>query len=267
MEPHGQDSPIGDIAYLARSEHRVPTLTALTDRPRSRSELCELTRVSSSTIRRTLDEFEDRSWIEKDGYQYEVTPLGEAVASGMNDLVGQVETEHKLRDVWHKLPAVVIEFALGTGTTVTRAEHDAPYRPLNRYRSLFHESNRYRFVGFDVGLYEACKEEFEERVLDGLEAEIIDPPSIARYMIVTYPERSADLLDRDNMTVLLHDDVPSYGLCLFDDQIAICVYNPDGGGMKMLIDTDAPEAHEWAESVYATYKAEAQPLEVQQIIE
>jgi len=35
-------SSIGDIAYLARSEHRGPTLVALTDRPRSRSELREL---------------------------------------------------------------------------------------------------------------------------------------------------------------------------------------------------------------------------------
>lgn len=256
-----------DIAYLVRSEHRVPSLTALTDRPRSRSELCELTGVSSSTIRRTLDEFEDRSWIQKDDYQYEVTPLGEAVAFGINDLVGQVETEHKLRDVWQQLPEVVIEFSLKTGSTVTRAEHDAPYRPLNRYRALFRESNRYRFVGYDLGLYEACKDEFEQRVLDGLETEIIDPPSVARYMITTYPERCAEILERENMTVLLHDEVPSYGLCLFDDQIALCVYNLDGGGIKALIDSDTPEAREWAESVYATYEAEAQPLEVQQTIE
>ncbi|MFP8958006.1 helix-turn-helix transcriptional regulator [Natrialbaceae archaeon A-CW3] len=193
--------------------------------------------------------------------------MGKAVAFGMNDLVGQVETGHKLRDVWQQLPEVVIEFSLGTGSTVARSEHDAPYRPLNRYRALFRESNRYRFVGFDVGLYEACKDEFEQRVLDGLETEIIDPPSVARYMITTYPERCADLLECDNMTVLLHDDVPSYGLCLFDDQIAVCVYNLDGGGMKALIDTDTPEAREWAESVYATYKVEAQPLEVQQIID
>ena len=267
MERNQRDSPIGDIAFLARSGHRIPTLTALIDRSRSRSELCELTGVSPSTIRRTLDEFEDRNWIQKDDYQYTVSPLGAAVASGMNDLVDQVETGQKLRDVWKQLPAVVVEFSLGAGSTVTRAEHDAPYRPLNRYRALFRESNRFRFVGFDVGIYEACKDEFEQRTLDGLETEIIDPPSVARYMITTYPERCAALLDRDNMTVLLHDDVPLYGLCLFDDHIAVCVYNLDGGGMRALIDTDSQNAREWAESVYATYKAEARPLDVQQILE
>ena len=261
------ESPIGDIAYLTRSEHRVTTLVALTERPRSRSELCELTGVSSSTARRTIGEFEDRSWVQKDGYQYEATPLGEAVASGMADLLDRVETENKLRDVWHQLPEQVIELTLGTSSTVTVSEHDAPYRPLNRYRALFHESSRYRFVGFDVGLYEACKDEFQQRVLDGMEAEIIDPPSVARYMISTYPERCADLLERGNMTVLLHDDVPYYGLCLFDEKTAICVYNSDGGGLNMLIDTDAPAAYQWAESIYTSYKADARPLESHAILE
>lgn len=32
-------SAIGDIAYLARSAHRVSTLVALTDQPRSRPEV------------------------------------------------------------------------------------------------------------------------------------------------------------------------------------------------------------------------------------
>jgi hypothetical protein len=52
------ESPIGDIAYPARSEHRVSPLVALTERPRSRSEICELAGVSTSTIRRTLDDLE-----------------------------------------------------------------------------------------------------------------------------------------------------------------------------------------------------------------
>lgn len=261
------DSPVGDIAYLARSQHRVPALVALTERPRSRSELCELTGVSSSTMRRTTGEFEERNWVKKDGYQYETTPLGEAIASGMADLLDRVKTERKLRDVWHQLPEEVSELALETSSTVTVSEHDSPYRPLNRYRALLHESSLYRFVGFDVGLYEACKNEFKQRVLDGMDAEIIDSPSVARYMMSTYPERCANLLERDNMTVFLHDDVPSYGLCLFDETIAICIYSPGGGGLKMLIDTDAPEAYQWAESVYASYKPDARPLESHAILE
>ena len=256
----GGDSAIDDIAYLTRSEHRVPTLVALTDQPRSRSELCELIGVSSSTVRRTLDEFEDKSWVRKERYRFVATTLGESVASWMEELRGRIEDEHKLREIYDQLPDEVIEFALERRSTVTVAQQDTPYRPLNRYRSLFHESTQYRFVGFDAGLYEACKDEFQQRVFDGMEVELIDSPSVARYMLTTYPERSADLLSRDNMTAYIHDDVPGYGLCLFDDCIAICIYNSDIG-IRALIDTDEREALSWAESVYTSYKTDARLLD------
>jgi hypothetical protein len=35
----------------------------------------------------------------------------------------------------------------------------------------------------------------------------------------------------------------------------------------MLIDTDASEAREWAESVYASYESDARPLESTPIVE
>lgn len=263
------ESSIGDIAYLARSQHRIPALVALTERPRSRSELCELTGVSSSTIRRTLDEFEDRNWIHKDGYKYEITRSGEAIVSGMEELIALVGADRKLRDVWHWLPDEAIEFTLETssGATVTVPEYDAPYRPINRFRSLLEETDRFRYLGIDIILLEPCRELFRRRVLDGMQTEIIDPPRVAKYVFSTYPEVSSEIIECDNMTGLLHDDVPSYGINLFDDRIAISGCDPDNGSVKALIDTDASEAREWAESVYASYKSDARPLESTSIVE
>ena len=81
-----EKSPIDDISYLARSDHRVPTLVAFTVRPRGRSERWEMAGVSSSTLRRTLDKFEECNRVRKRGYQYEATRLGAFVASAMTDL-------------------------------------------------------------------------------------------------------------------------------------------------------------------------------------
>jgi len=169
--PHSNaDSPIGDIAYLARSEHRVPTLVALTERPRSRSELCELVGVSSSTIRRTLDEFEDRVWIRKDGYQYTATRLGEVIASGMEDLIEQVETERKLRDIWRWLPGEVSEFTIETweAMNITVAEPDSPYRPIDRFESLLKETNELRLVRPEISLMEPCFEVLVQLIDEGV---------------------------------------------------------------------------------------------------
>jgi hypothetical protein len=59
MEHWNAESPIDDLAYPTRSQHRIPALVTLTERPDGHAERCEVTRVSSPTIRQTLNEFED----------------------------------------------------------------------------------------------------------------------------------------------------------------------------------------------------------------
>lgn len=262
MVNNSMASPIDDIAYLVRSDHRVPALVALTVRPRSRSELWEMTGVSSSTIRRTLSEFEARHWIRKSGYQYEATQLGAYIASAMEELIEQCEIERKLRTVWQWLPSEESGFTieLCSDAVVTVAKADDPYRPINRFISLLRETNEFRFAGFDIALLEPCKDEFSQRILDGMQTEIIDPPSVARYILSTYPEHCSKPLESDNLTIRLHDDLPSYGVCIFDHRIGISGYNPDSGTVRVLIDTDAPEAREWAKSAYESYQRESRPL-------
>ena len=249
-------SPIDDIAYLARSEHRAPTLVALTVRPRSRSELWEMTGVSSSTIRRTLNEFEDRNWIRREGYKYEVTPLGAYIASAVAELVERVETERKVRDVWQWLPDEESGFTIEmcTDAVVTVAEADNPYAPINRFRALLRNTDRFRFVGSDLALLEPCRDEFCQRVIDGMRTEIIDPPNVAEYIRSTYPELSAETLASGNLTIRLHDDLPPYGIGIFDHRIAICGHDPDSVSVRVLLDTDSPDAREWAESTYSFYR-------------
>ena len=261
--PVPASSPIGDVAYLARSEHRVPALVAVTDRPRSRSELCELTGVSSSTIRRTLREFEDRSWIRKEGYRYTATRLGDAIASGMTDLIGLVETERKLRDVWHWLPDEVSEFPVETWSklTVTVAEPDSPYCPVNRFESLLSRTSELRFLRPEVALMEPVLDELFGLIDDGVAITLVDRPSCHSYFRSTYPERSSEMMSRDNFTVLEHDELPSYGIGLLDDRVVISCYERASGTVQAVVDTDVPAVREWAESVYASYESDARPLE------
>ncbi len=206
------ESSIGDIAYLTRSNHRVPTLFALTDSPRSRSELCELTGVSSSTIRRTLGEFEDRTWIRKGEYQYVATRLGEAIASGMEALIDRIETERKLRGIWHWLPDEIRELTIETWSemTVTVADPDSPYRPVNRFRTLFRRTNRFRCIRPEVGLMEPCLDVLHQLIDDGVDITLIDRSSCHTYFLSMYPDRSSEMLKQDNCTVLEHNELPSY---------------------------------------------------------
>ncbi len=255
-------SPIDDVAYLVRSEHRITALVALSARPRSRSELGELTGVSSSTIRRTLREFESRNWVRREGYQYGATQLGTFVASAMEDVIDRMETERTLRDVWHWLPEDEREFTIEmcTDATLTVAEPDDPYRPVNRFATLLRETSEFRFVGSDVALLEPCKDVLRQQIVDGMRTVIIDPPTVARYILETYPEHCSEPLESGNLTVVTHDELPPYGVSLFDDRVAISCYDQDSGTVRVLIETTAPAARAWAESTYSTYHDEAQPL-------
>lgn len=259
----GTKSPIDDIAYLVRSPHRIPALVALTERPRSRSELCELTGVSSSTIRRTLDEFEDRIWIRKDGYQYTATRLGEVIVSGMEDLIERVETERKLRDLWHWLPDEIGEFTVETWAemTVTVAEPNAPYSPVDRFESLLHETDELRFVRPEIALMEPCIDALFDLVDGGADIVLVGRPDSHTYFRSTYPEHSSEMMRQDNFTVLEHDDLPPYGSGLLDGRVAISCYERDSGTVHALIDTDAAAVRRWARSVIETYTSEARPFE------
>jgi len=256
MESGAAGSPFDDIEYLLRSRHRVPTLVAMSVRPRSRSELVEYAGVSSSTIRRTLREFEERRWIQRSGYQYETTQLGGYVASAMAELIDRIETERKLRDVWEWLPnredGFTIDMCIDASVTVATA--DDPYRPVNRFLTLLERTREFQFAGFDIALLEPCKDRLCAQIVDGMETEIIDPPRVAKYIRSNCPDLFSETLDSGNLNVIINDDLPPYGIGIFDDRVAICGYDPDSVTVRVLVDTDQPEAREWAESMYRTYR-------------
>lgn len=262
------DSPIGDIAYLARSEHRIPTLVALTNHPRSRSELCELTGVSSSTIRRTIREFEDRTWVRKEGYQYVATRLGEAIATEMENLIERVETERQLRDVWHWLPEETSDWSVDTWSelNITVSEPDAPYRPVDRFESRLQQTSTVRFLHPEVALMEPCFDALYRLINDGVDITLIDRPECHTYFRSTYPKRSSEMIQQDNFTVLEDDNLPPYGLGLLDDDVVISCYEQESGAVRALVDTDAPAVREWANAVYAAYRSDAESIEPQHIV-
>lgn len=253
---------VDDVAFLARSPHRVATLAALVDGPLSRSALRETTGVSPSTIGRTLGAFERRHWVERNGRKYEITDPGAFVAAGMRDLVARVETERRLRDVWQWLPTELSGFTvdLVADGVVTVAEPGNPYRPVERFVTLLEETARFRFVGVDLALLVPCKDAFRRRVLDGMRAEIVDPPDVASNVLATHAEHCSEPLASGNLTVRVHDGVPPCGISIFDDRVAVTGYDDDSGTVTVLVDTDDPAAREWAKSTFETYRRDARPL-------
>lgn len=258
MGSASKESPGDDAEFLTRAEHRSAVLDAVARHPQTRADLRDIADVSQSTIGRTLRDFEERRWIKRDGKYYQATQLGAFVAEGFREFVERLNIEHKLRDVWEWLPdestGFTIEMCADAVVTVSDAE--APYRPVNRLKSLLRDTEQFRFAGCDVAFLEPSKDELCQQIKDGMRTEMINPPRVARYMRTSHPELFSETLASGNLTVRLHDALPDFGVCLFDDRVAVSGYDPDSVMVRVLVDTDSPTAREWAESVYMTLRRE-----------
>ena len=253
---------IEDVAFLVRADHRVTALVAMADAPQSRSSLQVETGMSSSTISRTIRAFENKNWIERAGHAYETTPLGSFVATSVQELLERIETEQKLRCIWNWLPTDVcdIELRALSEAVVTVATTAEPYGPVNRFVSLLDGADEFRFLGSDIALFEPCRDELRDEILGGMRAEVIDPPEMADYIFSTYPDYCDELFESGNLTVMVNDDVPEYGLVLLDDHVGICGYDSTSGAARVMIDTDSAEILAWAESTYESYRRESRPF-------
>ena len=256
---------LDDIAFLASSTHRVEVLNALVVTKCDRHDLCDATGASSPTIGRVLADFEERHWIERDSRWYRLTGLGAFVAERFGEFVDAMAVEQRLRNISPWLPYELDGFSVDllTDAVVSFPGPGYPYEPMERNQQLMDETEMIRGFGM-VLLKASVLEHFFERVFDGLSVTMIYPPTVFETMYAWDPELVTEALELDDHDVYIHDDLPNSewcGICLIDDHISICCYEPDTGMLRSLVDTDAPSAYAWGETVFDRYQAEAQPLD------
>ena len=90
--------------------------------------------------------------------------------------------------------------------------------------------------------------------------ELIDPLDVVEDVMDNYPEHCVQVCVSGHLTIRLHDSLP-FGLAIFDDRIGVAVYDSDTSTLQGFVDTDDPEAREWAEAVYEAYEDESVLLE------
>lgn len=258
-------SSIEDIEFVASSKHRVGVLEALAERGCDRDELRSWTGASSPTMGRVLGDYEDRRWIERIGPTYELTPLGEFVAERFADLRDAMETERKLRDVWLWLPREMDGFSveLFADAVIAYPGPGYPYEPVERVIELVEESDSMCGLGTTV-FKSIANEAVCLAVLDGMAFEYVYPPDVLAATVAWAPEMVERAASRDHCTVLVHDDLPDRTRCgigIFDHRVGICCHDADSRALLAWIDTDAPEAREWAFSIFERYRQEARPAD------
>ncbi len=258
------DATLDDVEFLASSDHRVGVLDALMRGSCDRDELRAATGASSPTMGRILTDFQDRHWIERDGTTYRLTVLGELVVKHFTEFRDAMAYQRRLREVWPWLPHEIDGFSveLLTDAVVSEPGPGYPYKPIERLTELIATAETMR--GFGMALLKSGNlEPFFDHVRDGLECEYIYPPAVLGELLSWDEETVLETATRANYAVLLHDDLPlddRCGICLFDNRVSICCYDPETGTLQSLVDTGSDEMYTWAESYYEQFRDEARPL-------
>lgn len=254
--------PLGDVEFLARSEHRLEVLDALAEQPRSRAALRALTGASSSTIGRMLHEFEDRCWIERIDHRYEATLLGAFVVEGLTTLLERMETERELRAVMRWFPTDGVDFdvvrCLSDAEIVLSTESD-PMAPVRRAGRQVRGGTRLRFLTTQVTVsyFGAVKETVRR---NGMTVEGIVTPAARDTLLSDTPITAVyrELHGSDDAVLSVADDVP-FILQIIDDRVGLglvdAASNPRG-----LILSDDGTVHEWAVDTFETCHDEARPI-------
>lgn len=263
------DPAIQSIEFLARSEHRVMALEALFNKRLDRRDLRAVTGASDPTVGRVVRDFEDRSWIVRDGPHYELTPLGEFVADLFLELREGMRTGETLREVWQWLPLEMEKFAVEyfEDAVVAYPGPNYPYEPVDRVTHLLESTDSIRGLGTTI--YKSGNlEVFCRRVIEGMEMEYIYSLPILEAIVKWNPDLTARAFECENCTILFHDALPDdnrCGLNIMDDCIGICGHDPESAQLEAVIDTASPEAREWAETVYEQCRDEARPFEIDEL--
>jgi len=250
-----------DTDLLGDIVRHGPALEALREEPLDRREIEERLDVSRATSHRLTRWLDERDLVEKVDGRFRLTGVGEAVADEVLRFEANVGTVHRLAPLLDVVCEDHQEFVVEpfVDATVTVADPDDPYRPVERFLSLVTDSGTFR--GFNTThMAPLVLGEFHEQVFEETDTEMVYLPNIVEKLFETYPERAREAIERGHLALRTRGELP-YGLAIFDDRVGIGGYDERTGLMEVFVDTDSPIAREWAERVYASVRADSEPLD------
>lgn len=247
-------------AVLAELVQRSPVLAALSAGPLDRRDLEERLDVSRATSHRITRSLEARGMIERVDGAFRLTELGEVARAAVDRFETEVTVAVRLAPVVEAVADVApLPLAAFADARETRADRGDPHAPVVRFVDLVRETGTLR--GFDTwSLAPTYMGEVQERILDGMRAELVDPLAVVEDVMEHYPEKCVEVCVSGNLDIWLHDSLP-FGLAIFDERVGVAVIDPGTGTLRTFVDTDDRVARGWAETVFETYRDEAVFLE------
>jgi predicted transcriptional regulator len=263
------ESALAEIEFLALSSNRVEVLRSLATERRTRRELAAATGASQATLGRILSDFEDRSWIRREGGEYVATATGRLVAEGFTDLLEILETEAELRDVVRYLPTHAMDFDLRRlgDATVTAPSQTRPNAPVQRVLDLLDDADEIRVFShaFNEQSLGVVRERtaagdatfrgvFSRRAIDAL----ADDSGLR--------EQLAALLETDGAEIRVREEAIPLAVTVAGEAVHLLLRD-ESGVLQASVDTDDPAVRSWAQDTFDHHWRAGTPLDAEALSE
>lgn len=257
------------IEFLVGSRNRFHVLESVSERPRARDELRELTGASRVTLSRILSDLESQGWVRRDAEGYVSTRAGRFVASELGRLLENLDgLEHLGENVtWVRLDQFDFDLSHLRDADVIMPTWDDFSAQTRTLIELAYDCTAIRGIG--TGLDPAFMKAVGDATLSGdLTVELVLLPAVIDAIRDDTDLRRvfSDLADSNDATVYRYEGTePLMELGINEtkasqeDVVMLCGEHDEGAPPGTLRSTDSA-VWEWAESFFAARREESRRL-------
>lgn len=240
---------------------RFPFMEALGAEPKEKRTLVSDLDCSRSTVDRGIRDLEALDLVAYVDGCYQLTPLGEAVATGVADLAATVDLRLQYEPFLEWMPEdeFDLELELLRDADLVLPEQGDPYAMINRHVTVIEQTDDLQCVLPVVGLH-AYKASHKQIMENGARVEAVVSPEAADTLqsAPEYAKLTEEMAATGRYELHQYDgDIP-YFVGLLDDTVQIGV--DEAGEPRALVETDNAEVQDWATATFEEYKQQAAPI-------
>lgn len=260
-------TPLSDIEFLARSDHRVTVLETLTREGQTPNELQEETGISRATIGRVLGDFEERGWATRSGRTYVRTPFGDLLSEEFTSLLETVEMIQRIQMLaqWLPLDELNVDLRAFQDAVVTMPNRSDVLAYIRRSEAMLRDASQVRILTSSI--FPDTLEGQVESVIAGEQTQEAILTSAALDAAFTDPEVTTwtrEIIESDNATVYRYEGPIPFMLSVLDDTAVIAPLD-DYGVPRALVESCNEEIRSWVNRTLDQYRDEAVRLTLEMV--
>lgn len=249
-------SDFDDLAFLARSTKRVDILESLSEQPRDLRDLSDHLGIPRTTLSDNLVRFREKGWVRRVCGTYRVTMLGRVVRRITARVRRSMRTARNLSpflgSIWDA--DHVVDVTGFDGSTVVCADRPHPYAPVEHFLDALEGARSVR--GVTPIVFPDFAAFYRERVLGGsVVLELVVTERVFEALLADVDGREAPSTSATRVRFGIYEGGFDFGLVLLDETVVL-VSTTEDGLIDAVVTNDSAGAYEWAESVYAAYRAD-----------